>query len=488
MRILQLSPEAVPWAKTGGLADVVGALSAYLAKRGHEVTVALPYYRAVREAGHEAGPPVAELGPSDLGLPATAVVRPLPTGSPLRAWAIDVPELFDREGLYGAGGRDHPDNLLRFSVFVRAALAAASDAPPDVVHAHDWQSALAPAVLRSEGPPRLRGEDGGPISVLTLHNLAYQGLFPADSWAETGLPDDGFRPDRFEYHGRINLLKGGMIAADRVTTVSPRYAGEIATPEFGFGLEGVIGALPHPVEGILNGIDVDTWNPADDPHIPAPYGPADLAGKAAAKAALQREMGLPERGDLPVFGLVSRLVEQKGLGLVEALRDRLAEWPAQFVLVGEGEPRLETLLRELDRAVPNVGARVAFSERLAHLVEAGSDFFLMPSAFEPCGLNQMISQRYATVPVVHRVGGLADSVVDATPDALAAGTATGIVFAQFDPHALAWAIETAIELHGRPGTLAGMRAAGMRADFSWEASGRRYEELYERILRDVPAR
>jgi starch synthase len=199
-------------------------------------------------------------------------------------------------------------------------------------------------------------------------------------------------------------------------------------------------------------------------------------------------MGLPERADLPLFGLVSRLVEQKGLGLVESLRDRLAGWPAQFVLVGAGEPRFETLLRELDRAIPNVGARVMFSERMAHLVEAGSDFFLMPSAFEPCGLNQMISQRYATVPVVHRVGGLADSVVHATPEALADGTATGIVFDQFDPQALAWGIETAIEFYGRPGTMAALRAAGMRADFSWGASGRRYEELYKRVLREAPAR
>lgn len=488
MRILQLSPEVVPWAKTGGLADVVGALSAYLAGRGHEVTVALPGYRAVREAGFEPGSPVAELGPDALGVPARVTVRPLRADPPLRVRVIDAPELFDRDGLYGAEGTDHADNLFRFSVFVRGALLAAGDAPPEVVHAHDWQSALAPAVLRSGGPPALRREGRGPVSVLTLHNLAYQGLFPAGAWADTGLPEEWLRPDRFEYYGGINLLKGGILAADRVTTVSPRYAREIATPEFGFGLEGVIGGLPHPVEGILNGIDVDTWNPMDDPHIPAPYGPADLAGKAAAKVALQREMGLSERADLPLFGMVSRLVEQKGLGLVEALRDRLAGWPAQFVLVGAGEPRFETLLRELDRAVPNVGARVLFSERMAHLVEAGSDFFLMPSAFEPCGLNQMISQRYGTVPIVHRVGGLADSVVEATPEALAAGTATGIVFEQFDAKALAWGIEAAIELFGRAEALATVRRTGMRADFSWEASGRRYEELYRRVLRDADAR
>ena len=487
MRILQLSPEVVPWAKTGGLADVVGALSGYLAGRGHAVTVALPFYRAVREAGHEAGPPVAELGFAELGVPARAAVRRLRVDAPFRVWVIDAPELFDRDGLYGVGGTDHPDNLLRFSVFVRAALHAAGAAPPELVHAHDWQAALAPAVLRSGAAPRRDPGEGGLVSVLTLHNLAYQGRFPAESWAETGLPDEWFRPDRLEYYGGINLLKGGILAADRVTTVSPRYAREIATPEFGFGLEGVIGGLPRPVEGILNGIDVDAWNPADDPHLPAPYGPGDLSGKTEAKSILQRELGLPELAEVPLFGMVSRLVEQKGLGLVEALRDRFPGWPAQFALVGAGEPRFERLLRELDGAAPNVGARVVFSERMAHLVEAGSDFFLMPSAFEPCGLNQMISQRYATVPVVHRVGGLADSVVDATPEALAAGTATGIVFEQFDPSALAWGIEAAIELYGRPGTLAALRETGMRADFSWEASGRRYEELYETLLREAPA-
>jgi starch synthase len=486
VRILQLSPEVVPCAKTGGLADVVGALSGYLAGRGHEVTVALPFYRAVREAGHEAGPPVAELGSAELGVPARAAVRRLRVDAPFRVWVIDAPELFDRDGLYGVGATDHPDNLLRFSVFVRAALHAASAAPPELVHAHDWQAALAPAVLRSGAAPWRDPGEGGPVSVLTLHNLAYQGRFPAESWAETGLPDEWFRPDRLEYYGGINLPKGGILAADRVTTVSPRYAREIATPEFGFGLEGVIGGLSRPVEGILNGIDVDAWNPADDPYLPARYGPGDLSGKSEAKSLLQRELGLPELADVPLFGMVSRLVEQKGLGLVEALRDRFPGWPAQFALVGAGEPRFERVLRELDGAAPNVGARVVFSERMAHLVEAGSDFFLMPSAFEPCGLNQMISQRYATVPVVHRVGGLADSVVDATPEALAAGTATGIVFEQFDPSALAWGIEAAIELYGRPGTLAALRETGMRADFSWEASGRRYEELYETLLRDAP--
>jgi starch synthase len=482
VRILQISSEAYPWAKTGGLADVVGALSTHLAERGHEVTVVLPLYREIREAGFAAGPPVLRLGPRRLGVRARATVRRLEVDSPVQVLVVDAPALYDREGLYGTGVTDHPDNLLRFSAFVRAALCAAGESPPEVLHAHDWQAALAPVLLRAGAPPAGVLAAAGVASVLTLHNLAYQGRFPAESWPDTGLPAGWLRPDRLELFGGINLLKGGILAADRVTTVSPRYAREITTPEFGFGLEGLIAGLASPVEGILNGIDVSAWDPRHDPHLPAPFGPDDLSGKAEAKAAVQSEMGLPGRPDVPLFGFVSRLIEQKGLGLVDALRDRFAGWPAQFALVGAGEPRYERLLRELAAGCPNVGARVVFSERLAHLVEAGSDFFLMPSAFEPCGLNQMISQRYGTVPVVHRVGGLADSVTDATPETLAAGTATGVVFDHFDPHALAWAIETAIELHGRPASLRALREAGMRADFSWAASGRRYEELYERLL------
>ena len=276
----------------------------------------------------------------------------------------------------------------------RAALCALGE-PPEILHCHDWQTALAPVLLQAGLPPgagALSGES--PASVMTIHNLAYQGRFPAEAWADTGLPSEWFRPDRLEYYGGINLLKGGMIAADFVTTVSPTYAREIATPEFGFGLDGVIGALPRPVTGILNGIDTDTWNPADDAYLDTAFDAADRSGKADLKRELVAEFGLAAEPDLPVFGFVSRLVDQKGLPLFEALADRFATWPARFVFLGTGESRYERLIEKLAAGSPNVGSRVAFSERLAHLIEAGSDFFLMPSAFEPCGLNQMISQRY----------------------------------------------------------------------------------------------
>lgn len=485
MRIVQITPEAVPFAKTGGLADVAGALSDHLAGSGHDVTLYLPLYRMIREAGFEPGPVERRLGPADLGLPAEASIHSLPSLNELRVRVVDAPELFDRDGLYGSGGVDHPDNLFRFAVFCRAALCAVEE-PPDILHMHDWQSALAAVLLRSGLPPGARAISARlPASVITLHNLAYQGRFAEAAWPETGLPDDWYRPDRLEYYGGINLLKGGLITADRVTTVSPGYAKEISTPEFGFGLEGNIQTLSHPVVGILNGIDTSVWNPADDPFLDTPYDVEDRSGKAAAKQDLQREFGLPESPDVPLFGLVSRLVDQKGIPLIEALEQRFGDWPAQFVFLGNGEPRYERLIQQLDRDNLNVGSRVAFSEPLAHLVEAGSDFFLMPSAFEPCGLNQMISQRYGTVPVVHRVGGLADSVVAITPETLDDSSATGVVFEPFDPEALAGAILAALDLFARPGVMANVIRTGMETDFSWQASGHRYEELYERLLEDT---
>jgi len=482
MQIVQISPEAVPFAKTGGLGDVVGALSEYLAGNGHEVTLFLPLYRAIRESGIEPGPVELALGPAELGAEASVSIRSLPATGGLRVRAIDAPELFDRDGLYGTAGVDHPDNLFRFSVYSRAALCAIADSP-DLVHVHDWQSAMAAVLLRSGPPPGAAAvRERIPATVLTLHNLAYQGRFAAESWRDTGLPLEWFRPDRLEYYGGINLLKGGMIAADRVSTVSPGYAAEISTPEFGFGLDGVIQGLRHPVEGILNGIDTDVWNPGEDPHLGVRYTAADPSGKKTAKRDLQRAFGLPESPRVPLFGLVSRLVDQKGIPLIEALGERLAAWPAQFVFLGNGEPRNERLIEQLGRDNANVSSRIAFSEPLAHLVEAGSAFFLMPSAFEPCGLNQMISQRYGTVPIVHRVGGLVDSVVPLSPETLADGSATGIAFEPYEPAAFASAIEAAFDLYDRPDAMSSVMRAGMESDFSWRASGKKYEQLYARTV------
>ena len=482
MRIVHIASEAVPWAKTGGLADVAGALTAYLARAGHDVTLVIPLYRSIREAGFDLGSVERELGPAELGVDASAVIRAVPAPDGLRLRLVDAPDLYERDGLYGDSTGDYPDNLRRYSVLCRAAWCSL-DAAPDIVHAHDWQAALVPVLLRAGLPPGARAAaEGRPASVFTVHNLAYQGRFPPSEWPLTGLPEDWYAPDRLEYYGGINLLKGGLIAADRVTTVSPTYAREISTPEFGFGLEGVIRGLPRPVEGILNGIDTEVWNPAADPFLGRPYDPADPSGKAAAKRELQEEFDLPTDASTPLFGFVSRLVDQKGLPLFEALADRLGGMPAQFVFLGRGEPRYEHLMEELGARFGNVGSRVTFSERLAHLIEAGSDFFLMPSAFEPCGLNQMISQRYGTVPIVHAIGGLADSVVPVNPETLENGTATGIVFRSYDPEAFAAALDSALELFSGKAELQRVIEAGMRVDFSWDASGREYERLYERML------
>lgn len=479
MRILQLASEAVPFAKSGGLGDVVGALTGHLASAGHEVDLILPYYRVIAAARRaDDRQPAVRFAPSELG---TVGEGRLVSGPPLdgaRTWFVDVPELFDRDGLYGAGGADHPDNLLRFAAFVRAALLAAErlSLAPHVVHCHDWQTALAPVWLA--------GADAAP-TVLTIHNLAYQGWFPAaDRVSADVAPGAGPRlPGAADLH----LLRLGLTAADQVTTVSPTYASEILRPEFGFGLDELLRGLEPPVVGILNGIDTEVWNPADDPYLPDGWQVGDLAGKRSARATLAEAFGIDAPAGIPVFGLVSRLVEQKGLGLLEELRPRIAGWrDARFVLLGTGEARYERLLEELSE-LPHVGARVAFDERLAHVVEGGSDFFLMPSKFEPCGLNQMISQRYGTLPIVHRTGGLADTVTSVDAKTIADGSATGIVFEHFDAAGLEWAIEEAMRLYADPATYALVQAAAMRLDHSWNARIAAYESLYERVGAAPPA-
>lgn len=489
MRILQVASEAVPFAKTGGLADVVGGLSAWLGSRGHEVTLFLPLYRSVRDAGIPVGEEVLTLEAGAVG-PDEAVIRAGPVVEGAEVFLVDVPRLFDRESLYGTQRGDYPDNAERFATFVRAAIAAAgrSVRGPDVIHCHDWQTALVPVFLRAvdgqASPAGLR--EAGVL--LTLHNLAYQGVFPQKTALRAGIPEPAVSSAALDLHGAMSFLKAGIVTADRVSTVSPTYAREIATSALGFGLESVLSALRPPVTGILNAIDTSIWNPRTDALIPARFGAGDLEGKARCKQSLQEEFGLDVLPEVPVLGLVSRLVDQKGLDLIEALSDRLATWPAQFVFLGTGEERYERLLSGLAESLPNVGTRITFSEPLAHLVEAGSDFFLMPSAFEPSGINQMISQAYGTLPIVHRVGGLADTVVHASPAAVEDGSATGIVFEDYDVNALRWAIGYALDLYGRPASMERLRDAAMRRDFSWNVSGRRYEDLYTELARDAARR
>lgn len=483
MRILQVASEAVPFAKTGGLGDVVGALSGHLAAAGHEVDLVLPFYEVVRStAVVDARHPAVRFSPSELGTVEEGRLVSGPAAGGARTWFVDLPELFGRDGLYGDANGDYPDNLLRFAAFCRAALLAMRRLAlaPDVVHCHDWQTGLIPVWLSgATRPPRDDWLRGAAPTVFTVHNLAYQGWFPAarrlDADAAVGAGP------RLPGASDLNLLREGLAAADQVTTVSPTYAAEILRPEFGCGLDGVLRDLDPPVVGILNGIDTDAWNPADDPWLPEGWSAGDVSGKRAARAALAEVFGFDAPPTVPIFGLVSRLVEQKGIQLLAELGPRIAAWTeARFALVGTGEARYEKLLVELAE-LPHVGARIAFDERLAHLVEGGADFFLMPSAFEPCGLNQMFSQRYGTLPIVHRTGGLADSVVPTNAGTLAAGTASGIVFEHFDAAALEWAIEEALRMFADRPTYERVQASVMRLDNSWAARLPQYEALYERV-------
>jgi len=397
-----------------------------------------------------------------------------PSGIPL--WLVEQPRFFDREGLYGEAGRDYPDNLARFTFFCRAVAAWLGRAAwaPDVIHCNDWQTALLPVLLRVEGASRA-------ATVLTIHNLAYQGRFPAEQFPLTGLPPSVFTVRGLEFWGEVNLLKGGLYFADVLNTVSETYAREIQTPEFGAGLDGVLRDRREDLYGILNGVDYRAWDPAVDPLLPARYSAEDLAGKGVCKQALQRELGLREAPEVPLIGMVTRLADQKGLDLVAAVLDDLLARGVQFVLLGTGEPRYHALFAGLAARHPSqVGVRLGFDDPLAHRIEAGADIFLMPSRYEPSGLNQLYSLRYGTVPVVRRTGGLADSIVDATPEALARGTANGFVFEAYAPAALIAALSRALHAFRDPATWSALQRRGMREDFSWARSAGRYVELYAR--------
>jgi starch synthase len=412
--VLIIASEAQPFAKTGGLADVIGALPPALARAGWEVTVALPRYLGV-----SAGSLVERFAISLGGWTTEVGFFEAPLADGARALLVDAPELYHREALYGPGNTEYPDNPRRFGMLARATLefAGRQSVRPSVVHAHDWQAGLAPVYLKTlfAAHPVLAGTS----SVFTIHNLAYQGNFDAGWLPALDLGWDQFTIDRLEFWGRISFLKGGINNAAVITTVSPRYAEEIQRPDGGFGFDGIMRANRGRLVGILNGIDTHEWDPLRDPFLPAPYSSEDLAGKAAAKADVLRRYALPADAAAlkrPLIGMVSRLVDQKGLDLIAALERELPRLDAAFVVLGMGEARYQDLWLRLAAAHPRrIAARVGFDEALAHLIEAGADMFLMPSRYEPCGLNQMYSLRYGTVPIVRAVGGLADTVRDSRP-------------------------------------------------------------------------
>ncbi len=478
-RILMVASEAVPFAKTGGLGDVAGALPLALARLGHQVTLVVPRYRGAA-GGIIAGRESIALGGRTFDV--TFLEHAL--GDRARAVLVDCAELYDRPELYGPGHTDYPDNAARFAVLARAALefGARDGTGPDIVHAHDWQAGLAPAYLKTRLADR--AGLGRAAAVFTIHNLAFQGLFPPAWMPAVDLPWETFGIDGVEFWGKLSYLKAGINFSEMVTTVSPKYAKEIQTPEFGFGFDGILRRKSRHLRGILNGIDVDAWDPRTDPYLPAPYGPDTLEAKSASKRALFEAVGWPAAGpapDRPVVGMVSRLVDQKGFDLVAALGDDLLALDATFVLLGSGEPRYQDMWRSLsERAPDRVACRFVFDERLAHLVEAGADIFLMPSRFEPCGLNQMYSLRYGTVPVVHAVGGL-DDTVDAWN--LRTGEGTGFKFGAYTPDALRGTLQKALDLWHKPKAWRALQRAGMAKDFSWDASAAEYAGVYESAIR-----
>jgi starch synthase len=478
-RILMVASEAVPFAKTGGLGDVVGALPQALARLGHEVTLVLPRYRGVA-GGTTIGHNSVSLGGRSFDV--TLVEHNLADRA--RAVLVECAELFDRPQLYGVGSVDYPDNAARFAVLARAALefGAREPSPPDIVHAHDWQTGLVPVYLKTLFADR--GGIGRAATVFTIHNLAYQGLFPPIWMPAVDLGWELFGIEGVEYWGKFSYLKAGINFSEMVTTVSPRYAREIRTHEFGFGFDGILKRRGKRLRGILNGIDVEAWNPATDPNLPAPYGPDTLSAKAASKRALLETMGLPVTDislGRPVVGMVSRLIDQKGFELLAALSEELPGLDATFVVLGSGEPRYQKMWQSLsERAPERVAFRRGFDEPLAHLIEAGADIFLMPSKFEPCGLSQMYSLRYGTVPVVHAVGGL-DDTIENWDSRTRAGT--GFKFVDYTPEALRAALQKALDLFRNREAWQAVQRAGMQKDYSWDASAAAYVKVYEAAIR-----
>ena len=486
LRILMVASEAVPYAKTGGLADVAAALPKALGALGHDVTVVMPRYRGIPVAGVPVASYPVEMG----GHVYQADVFVQHTSPGVRVALVDHPSFFDRDALYGLGSHDYSDNPRRFAFLCLAALefARLEGVPVDVVHAHDWQGGLTPVYLKTRyaADPVL----GAAASIFTIHNIAYQGNCSSDWLPQLGLGWDVFTTDGLEFWLQVSLLKGGIMFSDLVTTVSPRYADELMTPEFAFGFEGILRHRAAQLTGILNGIDADVWDPAADRYLPTPYQSADLAGKADAKRILLDTYGLPGGDDLdrrPVVAMISRMVDQKGLDLIAAVSEQLPHLGATFVILGTGEPWYEEMWRSLARRYPDrVGVRIGFDEPLSHLIEAGADLFMMPSRFEPCGLNQMYSLRYGTLPVVRATGGLDDTVQNYDP---ATGTGNGFKF--YDPSGeallgtLRWALHV---FQNEPERWRQLQRTGMALDYSWNASARAYVSAYERARTHLPAR
>ena len=478
-----ISSEIYPLAKTGGLADMVGALARTLVRSGTAVTLVTPAYQStleafpeVQEAGIEFAVPIAHRQ-------VHARILKTTLAEDLTVYLIQGADYFARYGLYGTPAGDYPDNAERFAFFTKAALALAQQTGPwNLLHCHDWQTALAPLLKQAHASlyPGLQQSK----TLLTIHNIAYQGIFPASFWPLLNLEPRYFSPPYLEFFGWINFLKGGIVFADAITAVSKKYAREITTPEYGYGLDGVIRTREAQLVGILNGVDYSEWNPATDTHIKKNYQPPKLYGKRVCKSELQKYFALPLRSKVPLFAAISRLVDQKGLDLFVEAAAELLRLDLQLVVLGTGDAKYQDFFTNLARQYPDkLGVKIGFDTDLAHKIEAGADFFLMPSKFEPCGLNQMYSLKYGTIPIVRATGGLEDTIEDFDPLLV---NGNGLKFAAYSGAVLVEAVKRAIAIYSNRLIWSRLLKNAMAADFSWGRSAAAYARLYENLISNRP--
>lgn len=475
-KILFVSSEAHPLIKTGGLADVSGSLPKALSELSQGIHLLLPNYQGLKITEPVHHRCMIRVDNCEIHILETKLPK-----SQVTVWLVDYPPFFNLPGNPYSDQQGNPwsNNLERFTLFCKVATEIAMDRTylewkPDIVHCNDWQSGLVPALLSLE--------TARPATVFTIHNMAYQGLFPAEKYPTLNLPKQLWHSSGLEFHGRLSLIKGGLVYADHITTVSPNYALEIQTSKFGYGLEGLLKHKQPILSGIINGIDTEIWNPETDEHIKQHYNSATLNLKIANKTALQQQLFLPVNKTIPVFGLISRLVEQKGIDLILACLPDLLLLPIQFVLLGNGESDFEQRLHNLTLLHPDkISVTLGYDESLAHLIEAGVDIFMMPSRFEPCGLNQLYSQRYGTIPIVRKTGGLADTIIDALPETLANNTATGIAFHEARADSLIEAIKRSLILFDNKAHWKKLQRNCMGKDFSWQNSAKQYLSLYKQL-------
>jgi starch synthase len=478
MRIILASSEVVPFSKTGGLADVASALPAALARRGHEVTIITPRYGSVDIGAFDLRRRRCRLGITVKGKAVQGGVLEGTTPDGIPVLFVDQPSYFDREGLYGADGKDFDDNDERFSFFCRAVLETCRvvGLAPDVIHCNDWQTGPIPILLQTDY--RDRPELNGTGTVFTIHNLAYQGLFPPEAMMTLGLPWNLFTPSTMEYYGKVSFIKAGLVFADRLTTVSRKYAKEIRTPDHGCGLDRMLSERAGELKGILNGVDYSTWDPRNDRFIAANYSSEDLDGKATCKADLQQRMGLPRDPLLPLIGCVGRLTHQKGLDLFLEVSDQLLQLQCQWLFLGTGDPPMEEAFRQVAQKHPDtIAVHIGYHDELAHRIEAGADLFLMPSRYEPCGLNQIYSLRYGTIPMVHAVGGLDDTIDDVSE-----GGGNGFKFHKETPSELFRTVRRALQAYADRDSWKNLMKLAMSQDFSWDFPARRYEGVYREVI------